>query len=64
MRHWLKDLTLSLWLLGLLLCSRFGPWPENFYMLQACPPQIWQQWACFYVAVISWKLEQPPVPVA
>ena len=32
-----KDLALSLLWLGLLLWSRFKPWPRNLHMLQAQP---------------------------
>ena len=37
--QWVKDLALSLLLLGLLLCCRFNPCPGNFYMLRAQPPK-------------------------
>ena len=36
-----KDLALSLLWLGLLLWSRFKPWPRNLHMLQAQPIYIY-----------------------
>ena len=37
--QWVKDLVLSLQHLGLLLWHGFEPFPRNFHMLQAWPPQ-------------------------